>query len=106
MDHLIALVFHLAHWALSDRKAASAHGKLQRRRLRVSPEGPKSSGWSREAATHVVADDVPKLAVDISLTDCPREVYGPEKTPYNRFVRWAVDRRRMLTPHSHAISTR
>ena len=21
--------------------------------------------------------------------DCPREVYGPKKTLYNRFVRWA-----------------
>jgi transposase len=57
---------------------------------RVEPLLPKDvRGKERADDRRVLSGIVHALKHGGRWADCPREVYGPKKTLYNRFVRWA-----------------
>ena len=57
---------------------------------RIEPLLPTDSrGRDRVDDRRVLSGIVHALKNGGRWADCPREVYGPKKTLYNRFVRWA-----------------
>ncbi len=57
---------------------------------RIEPLLPTDTrGKEREDDRRVLSGIVHALKNGGRWADCPREVYGPKKTLYNRFVRWA-----------------
>ena len=57
---------------------------------RIGPLLPTDTrGMARVDDRRVLSGIVHALRNGGRLADCPREVYGPKKTLYNRFVRWA-----------------
>lgn len=57
---------------------------------RIAPLLPDSArGMPRVDDRRVLSGIVHALKCGGRWADCPREVYGPKKTLYNRFVRWA-----------------
>ena len=57
---------------------------------RIEPLLPTDSrGKERVDDRRVLSGIVHALKNGGRWADCPREVYGPKKTLYNRFVRWA-----------------
>jgi len=57
---------------------------------RIEPLLPTDSrGKDRVDDLRVLSGIVHALKNGGRWADCPREVYGPKKTLYNRFVRWA-----------------
>lgn len=60
---------------------------------RIEPFLPTDSrGKDRVDDRRVLSGIVHALKNGGRGADCPREVYGPKKTLYNRFVRWAEPR--------------
>ena len=64
----------------SDRSNGLGLGRFCRRDTR---------GMARVDDRRVLSGIVHALRNGGRWADCPREVYGPKKTLYNRFVRWA-----------------
>jgi mannitol 2-dehydrogenase len=57
---------------------------------RIKPHLPRNArGVERVDDRRVLSGIVHALKSGGRWADCPREVYGPKKTLYNRFVRWA-----------------
>ena len=57
---------------------------------RIEPLLPTDSrGKARVDDRRVLSGIVHALKNGGRWADCPREIYGPKKTLYNRFVRWA-----------------
>ena len=57
---------------------------------RIGPLLPTDTrGMARVDDRRVLSGIVHALRNGGRWADCPREVYGPKKTLYNRFVRWA-----------------
>lgn len=57
---------------------------------RIEPLLPQDTrGMARVDDRRVLSGIVHALKSGGRWADCPREVYGPKKTLYNRFVRWA-----------------
>ena len=57
---------------------------------RIAPLLPTGTrGKEREDDRRVLSGIVHALKNGGRWADCPREIYGPKKTLYNRFVRWA-----------------
>ena len=57
---------------------------------RIEPLLPQDTrGKARVDDRRVLSGIVHALKCGGRWADCPREVYGPKKTLYNRFVRWA-----------------
>ena len=57
---------------------------------RIGPLLPTDArGMARVDDRRVLSGIVHALRNGGRWADCPREVYGPKKTLYNRFVRWA-----------------
>lgn len=57
---------------------------------RIEPLLPKDTrGVERVDDRRVLSGIVHALKCGGRWADCPRDVYGPKKTLYNRFVRWA-----------------
>ena len=57
---------------------------------RIAPHLPTDTrGKERVDDRRVISDIVHVLKSGGRWTDAPRDVYGPKKTLYNRFVRWA-----------------
>lgn len=57
---------------------------------RIEPLLPTDTrGKERVDDRRVLSGIVQALKCGGRWADCPREVYGPKKTLYNRFVRWA-----------------
>ena len=57
---------------------------------RVEPLLPRNTrGRRRVDDRRVLSDIVHALQSGGRWNDCPKHVYGPKKTLYNRFVRWA-----------------
>lgn len=57
---------------------------------RIAPLLPSGTrGKQRADDRRVLSGIVHALKNGGRWADCPREVYGPKKTLYNRFVRWA-----------------
>lgn len=58
---------------------------------RIAPHLPNDTrGKERVDDRRVISGIVHVLKSGGRWTDAPREVYGPKKTLYNRFVRWAA----------------
>jgi transposase len=58
---------------------------------RIAPHLPTDTrGKERVDDRRVISGIVHVLKSGGRWTDAPREVYGPKKTLYNRFVRWAA----------------
>ena len=58
---------------------------------RITPHLPTDTrGKERVDDRRVISGIVHGLKSGGRWTDAPREVYGPKKTLYNRFVRWAA----------------
>ena len=58
---------------------------------KIAPHLPNDTrGKERVDDRRVISGIVHVLKSGGRWTDAPREVYGPEKTLYNRFVRWAA----------------
>ena len=58
---------------------------------RIAPHLPNDTrGKPRVDDLRVISGIVHVLKSGGRWTDAPREVYGPKKTLYNRFVRWAA----------------
>lgn len=59
-------------------------------RARIEPLLPTDTrGMPRANDRRVLSGIIHALKNGGRWTDCPRDVYGPKKTLYNRFVRWA-----------------
>ncbi|KJS27740.1 MAG: transposase, partial [Hyphomonadaceae bacterium BRH_c29] len=57
---------------------------------RIEPLLPTDTrGMARVDDRRVLSGIIHALKNGGRWADCPREVYGPKKTLYNRFVRWA-----------------
>ena len=57
---------------------------------RIEPLVPTDTrGKARVDDRRVLSGIVHALKCGGRWADCPREIYGPKKTLYNRFVRWA-----------------
>ncbi len=58
---------------------------------RIAPLLPNDTrGKERVDDRRVISGIVQVLKSGGRWTDAPREIYGPKKTLYNRFVRWAA----------------
>lgn len=58
--------------------------------VRIEPLLPRDTrGVERVDDRRVLSGIVHALKSGGRWADCPRDVYGPKKTLYNRFVRWA-----------------
>ena len=58
---------------------------------RIAPHLPTDTrGKARVDDRRVISGIVHVLKSGARWTDAPRDVYGPKKTLYNRFVRWAA----------------
>src|SRR3954469_9728329 len=58
---------------------------------KIAPHLPNDTrGKERVDDRRVISGIVHVLKSGGRWTDAPREVYGPKKTLYNRFVRWAA----------------